>query len=57
MKNNGFDSVFGNQDRGYRNLIESQAKMEKRLDVKESSKVKKMTKTIYKPKHINRKNG
>lgn len=46
MKNNGFDSVFGNRDRGLKDLIESQASTEERLDPKkEKRNVKQLIKT------------
>jgi len=46
MKNKNFDSIFGNRDRGLRELIESQANTERRLDPKtDKHNVKQLKKT------------
>ena len=43
MKNKNFDVIFGNQDRGLKTLIESQAQTEDKLaGRKEEPKVKKI---------------
>ena len=41
---NNYDSIFGNQDRGYGILIKNQANTVSRLDIKEERNVKKLVK-------------
>lgn len=41
---NNYDSIFGNQDRGYENLIKNQANTVSRLDIKKEHNVKKLVK-------------
>ena len=46
MKNDNFDSIFGNRDRGLKTLIESQSSTETRLDPKKDKRnVKQLIKT------------
>ena len=46
MKNKSYDSIFGNRDRGLRELIEDQASTEARLDPKtDKHNVKQLKKT------------
>ena len=58
MKNKNFDSVFGNSDRGYQKLIESQANTESKLDARgKETKVKQIVKTKDVTRNVRVKKG